>query len=92
MVTAVQNGTLTFPAGMEGTVSVFSSGDAARGVTLRGLLYEVTDATLTCAMPLGVSNSFTDARAEVRVTDGTVFVLWQGDARPDGLEVCHGAD
>ncbi|MFR6424894.1 MAG: thiamine diphosphokinase [Oscillospiraceae bacterium] len=44
VVTAVQNGTLTFPAGMEGTVSVFSSGDAARGVTLRGLLYEVTDA------------------------------------------------
>lgn len=92
VVTAVQNGTLTFPAGMEGTVSVFSSGDAARGVTLRGLLYEVTDATLTCAMPLGVSNSFTGAEASVHVADGTVFVLWQGDALPDGLEVCHGAD
>ena len=88
----MQNGTLTFPAGMTGTVSVFSSGDAARGVTLRGLLYEVTDAALTCTMPLGVSNSFTGARAEVRVTDGTVFVLWQGDALPDGLEVRHGAD
>ena len=49
VVTAVQNGTLTFPAGMEGTVSVFSSGDAARGVTLRGLLYEITDAELRCA-------------------------------------------
>ena len=46
VVTAVQNGTLAFPAGMEGTVSVFSSGDAARGVTLRGLLYEITDAEL----------------------------------------------
>ena len=80
------------PAGMEGTVSVFSSGDAARGVTLRGLLYEVTDATLTCAMPLGVSNSFTGAEASVHVADGTVFVLWQGDALPDGLEVRHGAD
>lgn len=82
VVTAVQNGTLTFPAGMEGTVSVFSSGDAARGVTLRGLLYEVTDATLTCAMPLGVSSSFTGAEASVHVADGTVFVLWQGDALP----------
>ena len=92
VVTAVQNGTLTFPAAMEGTVSVFSSGDAARGVTLRGLLYEVTDATLTCAMPLGVSNSFTGAEASVHVADGTVFVLWQGDALPDGLEVRHGAD
>ena len=92
VVTAVRNGTLTFPAGMTGTVSVFSSGDAARGVTLRGLLYEVTDATLTCAMPLGVSNSFTGAEASVHVADGTVFVLWQGDALPDGLEVRHGAD
>ena len=92
VVTAVQNGTLTFPAGMEGTVSVFSSGDAARGVTLRGLLYEITDAELRCAMPLGVSNSFTGAAATVRVTDGTVFVLWQGNALPDGLEVRHGAD
>ena len=80
VVTAVQNGTLAFPAGMEGPVSVFSSGDAARGVELR------------CAMPLGVSNSFTGAAATVRVTDGTVFVLWQGNALPDGLEVRHGAD
>lgn len=78
----MQNGTLAFPAGMEGTVSVFSSGDAARGVTLRGLLYEITDAELRCAMPLGVSNSFTGAAATVRVTDGTVFVLWQGNALP----------
>ena len=35
---------------------------------------------------------FTGAAATVRVTDGTVFVLWQGDALPDGLEVRHGAD
>ena len=92
VVTAVHNGTLTLPAEMAGTVSVFSSGDAARGVTLRGLLYEVTDEELTCAMPLGVSNSFTGVPATVRVTDGTVFVLWQGDALPDGLEVRHGAE
>lgn len=56
--------------------------------TLRGL----TDAELRCAMPLGVSNSFTGAAATVRVTDGTVFVLWQGNALPDRLEVRHGAD
>ena len=77
---------------MPGPVAGCRRGAAARGGTRRGLLYEVTDATLTCAMPLGVSNSFTDARAEVRVTDGTVFVLWQGDALPDGLAGRHGAD
>lgn len=88
----MQNGTLTFPAGMEGTVSVFSSGDAARGVTLRGLLYEVTDATLTCAMPLGVSNSFTGAEASVHVADGTSLSSGRATRCRTGLEVCHGAD
>ena len=55
-------------------------------------IYEITDAELRCAMPLGVSNSFTGAAATVRVTDGTVYVLWQGGALPDRLEVRHGAD
>ena len=66
--------------------------DAGAQGWLRGLLYEITDAELRCAMPLGVSNSFTGAAATVRVTDGTVYVLWQGNALPDGLEVRHGAD
>ena len=82
-VTLLQNAALRFPASAAGWLSVFVSGDTARGVTLRGLKYELTDAALTCAMPLGVSNEFLGKEARISVLDGALFVLWQGDILPD---------
>ena len=82
-VTLLQNAALRFPASAAGWLSVFVSGDTARGVTLRGLKYELTDAALTCAMPLGVSNEFLGKEARISVADGALFVLWQGDILPD---------
>ena len=82
-VTLLQNAALRFPASASGWLSVFVSGDTARGVTLRGLKYELTDATMTCAMPLGVSNEFLGKEARISVADGALFVLWQGDILPD---------
>ena len=79
---AVRNGTLCFPAGMTGTISVFALGEPARGVYLTGLYYPLTDATLTPVWPLGVSNAFTGKAAAVAVRDGTLNVLWEGGALP----------
>ncbi len=79
---AVRNGTLCFPAGMTGTISVFALGEPARGVYLTGLYYPLTDATLTPVWPLGVSNAFTGKAAAVAVRDGTLTVLWEGGALP----------
>lgn len=76
--TAVTNDTLTFPARMEGYLSVFCAGRDAHGVTLSGLKYTLADAVLTAAFPLGVSNEFIGQDAQVRVADGTLLVLWQG--------------
>ena len=59
------------------------SGEEARGVTLRGLKYELTDAALTCGMPLGVSNEFLGKEACISVADGALFVLWQGGVTPE---------
>ena len=81
-VTLLQNAALRFPASASGWLSVFVSGEEARGVTLRGLKYEITDHTLTCAMPLGVSNEFLGKEARVSVANGALFVLWQGDVTP----------
>lgn len=75
--TAVTDGTLTFPAGYGGTVSVFCLGRPALGVTETGLYYGVTDATLDAFIPLGVSNEFTDAAAQISVKSGTLLVLWE---------------
>ena len=76
LVTVVKNGKLTFPAGCGGTLSVFCLGADATGVTLKGLYYPLEGGTLTAGFPLGVSNHFTDAPAEISVEDGSLLVLW----------------
>ena len=76
LVTAVKNGALRFPRGLEGTVSVFCLGADARGVNIRGLYYPLQDGTLTAGFPLGVSNHFTGEEAEISVADGSLLVLW----------------
>ena len=81
-VMLLQNAALQFPASASGWLSVFVSGSEARGVTLRGLKYELTDAVLTCGLPLGVSNEFLGTQARIAVADGALFVLWQGDILP----------
>lgn len=71
-----QNSTVSFDA--EGTVSVFAYGGRAAGVTLEGLQYPLTDATLTTDFPIGVSNVFTKAPARISVRDGCLLVIWDG--------------
>ena len=82
LVTVVKNGALRFPAGCEGTVSVFCMGADAEGVTLKGLYYPLDRGTLTAGFPLGVSNHFTGAEAEISVEKGSLLVLWD---RKNGL-------
>ena len=82
-VALLQNAALRFPSAASGWLSLFVSGEEARGVTLRGLKYELTDAALTCGMPLGVSNEFLGCEARIAVADGALFVLWQGDVLPE---------
>ncbi|SHH58455.1 thiamine pyrophosphokinase [Sporobacter termitidis DSM 10068] len=93
-VTAVKNGCLSFGGEKKGVISVFCCGDPARGVNLRGLKYELHDAVLRAAMPLGVSNEFTGADSTVTVGDGTLAVLWEESAADviDNLrETCYSA-
>ena len=82
LVTVVHNGSLRFPAGCEGTVSVFCQGSDAAGITLTGLHYPLENGTLTASFPLGVSNHFTGAQAEISVKYGSLLVLWD---RKNGL-------
>jgi len=76
LVTVVKDGLLRFPAGLEGTVSVFCMGPDATGVTLTGLYYPLTGGTLTSGFPLGVSNHFTGAEAAIEVKNGSLLVIW----------------
>ncbi len=76
LVTLLQDGTLTFPEHARGILSLFCMGRDAKGVDIKGLKYEVEDATLTAGFPLGVSNHFTGVQARVTVAQGSLLVLY----------------
>ena len=76
LVTVVKNGSISFPAGCRGTVSVFCLGPDAEGVTLEGLYYPLEKGTLTAGFPLGVSNHFTGAEARITLENGSLLVIW----------------
>ena len=76
LVTVVRDGSITFPAGRTGTVSVFCMGEDAEGVSIRGLYYELENGKLTAGFPLGVSNHFTEKEATVEVSRGSLLILW----------------
>jgi thiamine pyrophosphokinase len=66
---------IRFTADMRGYVSVFALGGEARGVEIRGLKYELTDAVLKPEFPLGVSNEFAGREARIWVKEGTIVVM-----------------
>ncbi len=72
----VKNGCLSFDSRAEGIVSVFCMGADAKGVTLQGLKYPLTQGTLSAGFPLGVSNRFLGERASLSVAQGSLLVLF----------------
>jgi thiamine pyrophosphokinase len=87
LVTVVKNGSISFPASAEGTISVFCMGRDAEGVTLKGLYYPLENGTLSAGFPLGVSNHFTGIPSEITVKNGSLLVLWdRQNGFPRGTE------
>ena len=84
LVTVVKNEAISFDAGAEGIISLFCLGADAKGISIRGLHYELEDGTLTPGFPLGVSNHFTGKAAAVEVKDGSLLAMWD---RKNGLPV-----
>ena len=76
IVTAIKNSSIVFPAGTAGIFSAFCMGAAAKGVTLKGFQYSLTDGVLDSFFPLGVSNHFTGAEAAVTVKDGCLLLFY----------------
>lgn len=72
--TALHNGTIRIKG--EGNVAVFCLDGTAKGVTLKGLTYELCDAVITSDFPLGVSNSMAAEEAEISVSDGTLLIMY----------------
>ena len=84
IVTVLKDGTLSFPAGWTGILSVFCMGADAENVTIRGTKYELEKGTLTAGFPLGVSNHFVGKEASAGVKKGSLLLLWD---RKNGFPV-----
>ena len=75
MLMIAENETIRFHRGNTGMISVFSLSEVSRGVSLRGLMYNMEGGVLRNDFPLGVSNEFIiDEEAEITVEDGTLLV------------------
>jgi len=59
------------------TISVFSHGEKAEGVTLKGLKYPLENATITNSYPIGTSNEFIDEDVVISVDTGTLVIMWE---------------
>ncbi len=74
-ITAIKNSVLNFKKEAMGTVSVFSLTEVSRGVSIKGLFYELSDHTLSSSNPLGVSNEFVGQESEISVKDGILMII-----------------
>jgi thiamine pyrophosphokinase len=73
-MTALTNGK-TEIEGREGEyISVFAYGGEASGISLTGLKYSLTGASLSDDAPIGTSNEFTHSPAHIAVNRGTVII------------------
>ena len=75
-MTALHCGEMRFDKSHKGYISVFAFSDECLGVTLKGLKYTLDNATLSSRFPLGVSNEFTGTDSLVKVSQGTLIVVF----------------
>ena len=75
-VTVIRQESVEFPKTAEGIISLFCLGADARGVTIEGLQYTLTDGTMSAGFPLGVSNHFVGSPARITVKEGSLLAIW----------------
>lgn len=75
MILVAVNESVSFRAEMEGTLSLFSLGERAEGVTIRGMKYNLENAVVTNDFPIGISNEFIGEQAQITVEHGALVIL-----------------
>ena len=80
VITAITNQKMAYDKISSGYISVFSYTEKSEGVNLRGLKYELNNATLTSTFPLGVSNEFIGKESSVSVAAGTLLIVFPREA------------
>jgi len=81
-ITAIKDTGIKLTPGINSgnTISIFSAGERAEGVTLKGLKYTLEDAVLTNCSPNGISNEFAGETAVISVRKGILIIVYPNDA------------
>lgn len=77
-ITSVTNSKISFPAYMNGDISVFSFDNVSYGVSEKGLFYNFDNTDVENSIVTGVSNSFTGQESSVSVREGTLIIYFSG--------------
>lgn len=76
ILTVIENSSAIFPRRNGFYFSVFSLSDKSEGVTIKGVKYPLSDATLTSDFPLGVSNKITADFCDLEVKSGVLLIIY----------------
>ena len=77
IATVIHNDKIVFPPFCFQELSVFCMGSDAKGVSIRGMQYEMEDGVLSSGFPLGARNHFIQKKATVEVKDGSLLLIWR---------------
>lgn len=77
-ITAIKNSSINFNNNAKGYISVFALSGVAKGVSIKGLLYELNDTEITPHFPIGVSNEFLEKDSEISVKNGVLTIIFEG--------------
>ena len=77
VITSICNSSLNFDGEYSGYISVFAHNDVCRGVSIKGLKYELDNAELSNSFPLGVSNEFIGKESAISVEKGTLIIIYR---------------
>ncbi len=79
--TVISNSSVSFSEESKGFISVFSIDTVSTGVYETGLKYTLDDYSMNNSFPVGVSNEFIGSSAQIRVTNGTLLIIFSRDAK-----------
>ena len=71
----IQDGSINLPDMGNRFFSLFSMGDRAEGVSIKGAKYPLTDYTITNSFPIGVSNEFIGEEVSISVRKGSLLLI-----------------
>ena len=75
MIMVLKNESVSFQENLEGYLSLFSLGERAEGVTIKGMKYPLQDYVMTNDFPIGISNEFIGEKAEISVRNGELACI-----------------